>query len=282
MLIDGFTIAAQALNFLILVMLMKRFLYKPVLDAIAARETRIAAELADADLKKAQAQQDRDALKQKNEAFDQQRAALMSQAQQDADATRQQLLDAARRAADALAETRQQALDAEAKQLGRTMARRAQAEVFAIARQALSDLAAASLEASVCEVFIARLRALDSSSRDGFIQALRGSNNAVLVRTAFELPAAQRAALRQAIGDMFSAIVTLRYETAPDLVCGIEMDVQGLKFAWSIADYLGSLDRSVTALLASHAATPVAAGPAAASPVAAETGAQPAPEPLPA
>ena len=38
MLIDWFTICAQALNFLILVWLMKRFLYKPILHAIDERE----------------------------------------------------------------------------------------------------------------------------------------------------------------------------------------------------------------------------------------------------
>ena len=43
MLIDWFTVGAQLLNFLILVCLMKRFLYQPVLDAIAAREQKIAA-----------------------------------------------------------------------------------------------------------------------------------------------------------------------------------------------------------------------------------------------
>jgi F-type H+-transporting ATPase subunit b len=48
MLIDWFTVGAQVLNFLILVWLMKRFLYQPILDAIDAREQRIAAELANA------------------------------------------------------------------------------------------------------------------------------------------------------------------------------------------------------------------------------------------
>ena len=48
MLIDWFTVGAQAVNFLILVWLMKRFLYKPILDAIDAREKKIAQTLADA------------------------------------------------------------------------------------------------------------------------------------------------------------------------------------------------------------------------------------------
>ena len=52
MLIDWFTVGAQALNFIILVWLLKRFLYKPILNAVDAREKRIAAELADADAKR--------------------------------------------------------------------------------------------------------------------------------------------------------------------------------------------------------------------------------------
>jgi len=49
MLIDWFTVGAQIVNFLILVWLLKHFLYKPILDAIDAREKKIAAELADAE-----------------------------------------------------------------------------------------------------------------------------------------------------------------------------------------------------------------------------------------
>ena len=52
MLIDWFTVAAQLVNFLILVWLLKRFLFKPITSAIDAREKRIATELAAADAKK--------------------------------------------------------------------------------------------------------------------------------------------------------------------------------------------------------------------------------------
>jgi F-type H+-transporting ATPase subunit b len=83
-LIDWFTVGAQALNFLILVWLMKRFLYKPVLAAIDVREKRIAKEIADADAKKADAQKEHDEFQHKNEEFDQQRAALLSKATDEA------------------------------------------------------------------------------------------------------------------------------------------------------------------------------------------------------
>ncbi len=77
MLIDWFTVGAQALNFIILVWLLKRFLYKPILNAVDAREKRIAAELADADAKKTEARRERDEFQRKNKEFDQQRAATL-------------------------------------------------------------------------------------------------------------------------------------------------------------------------------------------------------------
>lgn len=61
MLIDWFTVIAQVVNFLILVWLLKRFLYQPILNAIDAREQRVATELADADAKM------NEAAKQRNE-----------------------------------------------------------------------------------------------------------------------------------------------------------------------------------------------------------------------
>jgi len=70
MLIDWFTIGAQALNFVILVWLLKRFLFKPILHAIDEREKRIATELANADKEKADAQKESDQFRHRNEEFD--------------------------------------------------------------------------------------------------------------------------------------------------------------------------------------------------------------------
>ena len=110
MLIDWFTVIAQVLNFLILVWLLKRFLYKPILNAIDAREKRIADELANADAKKAEAQKEQDEFKRKNEEFDQQRSALLSKAKDEAKAERQRLMDEARKAASDLSSKLQETL----------------------------------------------------------------------------------------------------------------------------------------------------------------------------
>jgi F-type H+-transporting ATPase subunit b len=249
MLIDWFTVAAQALNFLILVWLMKRFLYKPVLNAIDAREKRISTELANADAKKAEAQKEHDEFQQKNTEFDQQRADLMSKATGEAQAERQRLLDDARKAADAASSKRREALKAEEQNLHQAISRRTQQQVFAIARKALTDLATVSLEERLGEVFTRRLREMDGKAKEGLAEALKTASDPAVVRSTFDLPADQRAAIQNALNETFSAEIRVRFETAPDLISGIELSTNGQKVAWSIADYLMSMEKSVGELL---------------------------------
>jgi F-type H+-transporting ATPase subunit b len=249
MLIDWFTVVAQVVNFLILVWLLKRFLYRPILNAIDAREKRIALQLADADAKKAEAQKERDEFQHKNEEFDQQRAALLGQAMEEAKAKRLQLLDEARQESDGLRAKRQEALRSEQQSLSEALTRRAREEVFAISRKALADLATTSLEERLGEVFMRRLREMDGKAKEGFAEALKTASVPALVRSAFDLPAEQRAAIQNALNETFSAEIRVRFETAPDLVSGIELTTNGQKIAWSIADYLASLGKSVDELL---------------------------------
>lgn len=249
MLVDWFTVAAQALNFIILVFLMRRFLYKPILHAIAERERRIASELADAEERRAEAQRERDAFQRKNEAFDRQRAALLSRATDEAQVEGQRLLEQARQAADSLSRKRQELLRSDAQNLNQALAERAQQEVFAIARKALAELAGASLEERLGEVFTCRLRELEGETRAALAEALKTATDPALVRSAFNLPAEQRAAIQQAINTTASAEIRLRFETAPDLVSGLELTTNGLKVGWSIAEYLTSLEAAVAELL---------------------------------
>jgi F-type H+-transporting ATPase subunit b len=260
MLIDWFTVAAQVLNFLVLVALMKHFLYQPVLEAIAAREKRIADQIADAVAKEKQAAVERKTFEDKNAAFDEQRAGLLGKATADAQAEGQRLAVEAQKAADALAAQRQQALTTQAAHLQQLLADRAAHEVFAVARKTLADLANVGLEERMVEVFNRSLHDLTDPAKHTLGAALQQSAEPALVRSHFELPAGQQAAIRNAVNETFSADVPLRFEAAGDAICGIELSAGGQKLAWTIDGYLRDLEREVAALLA-PGAQPVRAQP---------------------
>ena len=249
MLIDWFTVGAQVLNFLVLVWLLKRFLYKPILDAIDAREKRIAEELADADAKRVAAKQERDEFHHKNETFDRQRSELLSKAKEEVSAERQRLLEAAHREAEAQRAKRREALHREQESLANEITRRTRDEVFSIARKTLADLSGATLEERLGAVFVQRLLSLDGETKERLATALEASDAPARLRSAFDLPAEQRTTIQQAIRETFSTEIEVRFETAPDVVSGIELTANGQKVAWSIADYLKSLEEGVGELL---------------------------------
>ena len=273
MLIDWFTVGAQAVNFLILVWLLKRFLYQPVLAAVAAREKKIAAQIADAAALETKAQAERADLHQRSEALNREREGLLHKATEEANAERQRLIESARQESQQLHSKLTQALAQERAELGHQLSVRTQAEVFAVARKTLADLAGASLEDRMIEVFIAHLRELpqeqkltlagaDTNSGRGVVTDSVGTASpadptpTALVRSAFALPAEGRANIEAAVHECLGATVTTRFETSPEFVCGVELTMGGVKIAWSVADYLFSLSQSVAALVEPEPAAP--------------------------
>jgi len=249
MLIDWFTVCAQAINFLILVWLMKRFLYTPILNAIDVRENGIAKELSDADTKKAEAKKEGDDFAQKNKDFEQNHAALLKKATDDVAGERQRLLAAAGQEVDQLRAKRMEALQNDARNLSQSISARTALEVFAIARRTLSDLATTSLEERIGEVFTRRLRDLEGQAKAKLGQALKNGSEPALIQSTFDIGAEQRAAIQNAINETFSAAIPLRFETAPNLVSGIELTKSGQKLGWSIDDYLTSMEKGVAEAL---------------------------------
>ena len=206
--IDWFTVAAQALNFGALVWLLKRFLYGPILQAVDAREKRIADELADAAAQQAQARQERETLAQKNASFEQQRKTLLDQAEV---------------------------------VIGKQ--RHGPIGSVELSFEALLELADADLEQRVCEVFIRRLQDADGAVRSALTQAFKADPDAIRVRSAFALSAQARSAVEVALRDALGVQGPVQFVASPELVCGIELVGGGQKIGWNVADYLEAMSQ---------------------------------------
>jgi F-type H+-transporting ATPase subunit b len=248
MLIDWFTVGAQMLNFLILVWLLKRFLYKPILNAIDARENRIAAELAEATATKIAAEREREEFQKKGTALDEQRDAILGRAAEEAKAEREGLLAQAHQAAATLRLKYESVMRNDQMSLSLEITRMAQGEVFAIARKALADLAGADLEERMSAAFTRRLRQMDTQAKESLGAALEKSPESV-VRSTFDIPATQRATIQRALDETFATEIRIRFEISPDTICGIELTAGEQKLAWSLAEYLANLEKEVSSLV---------------------------------
>jgi len=244
MLIDWFTVAAQIINFLILVALLKHFLYGRIINAMDQREARITSRLEDAERKKSEAEEEAAAYSRKSQEFDLQREEMISQAKEEAEAFRKDLVQKAREEIDSIQarwhETVQKRKIAFLKELGE----RATKEVFAVTRQALRDLADKDLEQQIVDVFIRRIMELDEKERHLISESIESSGK-VLVTSAFQVPEEAQVKIFQAIKEHINGGGHVDYQTSPDVISGIELRTVGHKIAWSLDHYLASLETNV-------------------------------------
>ncbi len=245
MLIDWFTVVAQIVNFLILVWLLRRLLYGPVLRAMQAREARIAAQSAEALAAKQVAEQEAAELRRLQAQLEESRDQVLAAARQEAEERRKELVAQARRELDEARAGWYRGLQAEREAFLRELRRRLGSQLCAISRQALADLADAELEARAVALFVRRLAALEADERARLVASARKGTRPIFVRSAFPLDDAARRALEDALFAGLDKPNKLTYEQDPALLCGVEISTQDHKIAWTMADYLAALERDI-------------------------------------
>lgn len=244
--INWFTVIAQVINFIILVWLLKKFLYKPVLQAIDEREKKITARLDDAKNNKEAAKKEQEDFAEKNKVFDADKKEMMDKAIADIKSQKENLLEEARKEVGDLDTKQRKAVADMEDDLKKRLAIQTQEEVFDISRKALTDLASASLEAQTTQVFITRLGALDDQEKQQFIDAFKSEKTPVLIRTAFDLNKKQQTDITKSVDEILGKETSFEFKTAPEIISGIELTANGYKLSWTFSAYLDGLQNSIT------------------------------------
>ena len=256
--IDWFVLFAQIVNFLVLVFLLKYFLYGRILDAMDARQARIEASWADARNQREKARHEAEDYQDKTRCLEAEREELLSQAHAAATKARQDLLDKARTDVDALKNRWHETLEREKQSFLEDLRRRAGAHVYDTIRRVMHDLAEAELEERVLGVMLRRLEGPETEQ----IEAIRGNlgqadaETGVIVRSSFALRTDQEERIIAALEDYAPAETPIRFEHSPEIITGIEVLVHGHKVSWSVGDYLLALEEAFQQALKEEIAEP--------------------------
>lgn len=246
--INWFTVIAQAINFVVLVWLLKRFLYKPILEAIDAREKNIASQLKEAEDKKAAAEKEQDEFRKKNEDFERLKKTLMDKVVADNNTERDKLMEGVKKDAGILRANLEKDVQNKQESQNEEIAQKTTQEVFSITRKALTDMASVSLEEQSVNTFIRRLNESKDEEKKEFIDAFSSNTNTILIRSAFDLQPKQQEELSRAVDKVLDNKANLQFKTTPELISGIELTTNGYKLAWSFSEYLHSLEQSIPAM----------------------------------
>jgi F-type H+-transporting ATPase subunit b len=245
--IDWFTFIAQIINFIILVFLLWRFLYKPITKTMGERRKRIERQWKEAQQKQEEAQAEAESYRQKQQDLEQRREELLNEAKEKAKAEQETLIKQARQEVDRKQTEWQESIERQQDSFLENLRQRVQEQTHKIARRALQDLADAELEQRAIAVFIERLKHLDEEERETFKQSVRKSEENVVINSAFEMPEETQQKLRDILRqeDIING-KEVKFSTSSDLICGVEMRSKNHQIAWSLADYLESLEEQLS------------------------------------
>lgn len=247
--IDWFTFVAQIVNFLVLVALLRWFLYGPIVRAMQQREQKIAAEVLQAE----QSQQEAEALTQKYEQklrdLEEQRDAMLKNARHEVEVQRKQLLQNAREEVHRKRLDWLQAFEREREDVLLELRHRAGHMSVETGRRALAELAHESLEERIFATFTSRLHELDGERRKEIKSILGKGNDEVSIRSAFEITDSWKERLIATVTDEFEYRGGVNFELSPNLICGLELDVGGYAFGWNVNEFLENLETELEARL---------------------------------
>ncbi|MFG0265028.1 MAG: F0F1 ATP synthase subunit B [Rhodopirellula sp. JB055] len=243
--IDWFTFTAQIINFLVLVGLLKHFLYGPIVHAMQAREQKVTQRLTDAEAAKAEANQQRLAFEKQTRSLEEQREALLAKAKADADSERQRMIADARKEADTRRAHWTSTFERDQKDLADQTRRDIQRMGFQAAREAVEKLADTDLQKRICQTFVKRLQTLDENQRAAIATQLTDSGNPVIVRSAVDLHDDDRAQIRDGIHQILHADANVQFETDSQLIAGFEVDAGGYSLPWNAERALKKMEANV-------------------------------------
>ncbi|WP_306120042.1 MULTISPECIES: hypothetical protein [unclassified Roseitalea] len=252
--IDWLTVAAQIVNFLILIWLLQRFLYKPITRAMARREERIEERLADARAARKDAEDEAQAWRDRQQALEERKDEILQEARRDADALRDRLEAEIRRQMEHQRDVFAEHLNDERSVVEQALRKRMARHVLKAMRRIVADFADTELQAQLASRFAHRVETLDDGQRKRLADAAGRTHDPVLVETGVELPAPARSRITRAIHDSIADGIKVDYRTVEDVLMGIRITIGDQIVEWSAGEYLDRVETIVAESLelASH------------------------------
>lgn len=245
--IDLFTVSAQIVNFIILLLLLKYLLYGRIVKTMDKREAMIASRIRDAEEENAKAEEKHRSLAMKEEELNRERGQKLLQAAEEAGSRKKEMIEAARRDADDSKTRWLESLGRQKDSFLRDLRVRSGQEVFAVARKVLDDLADADLENRIVITFVAQLDQLQDKTKEEIVKLARGPGKEVTVRSSFEMSGKMKETVQSALRQHMRKDLEVAFETSPELICGVELRVGDRRVSWNFDNYLSMLEDRASA-----------------------------------
>lgn len=251
--LDWTTFVLEILNFLVLVWVLKRLLYKPILKVIADRKAEIQNRLSEADILRKDAQALREQYENRQIEWNREKETVRNRMVEEVNVERGQLLAALH---GALEEEREKAKALNERRLA-DLSRQAENAAIAqggrFAAQLLARLASVDLEARLIEIMIEDLSRTSDERRQAIRAACATGEATVIVTSAYVLNQAQRRFLLEAVESLLGRSMSCEWREEKGLLAGIRLSLGPWVLGANLQDELKAYAETAQATSTAHA-----------------------------
>ena len=241
--IDWFVFFSQIVNLLLLLFLLKKFLYGRIIKAMDAREAKIGAQFTEAEQAREESRASAEAYALKLRDLEERSESMLEKSRQEAESYKERLQEKAREETDFLKTRWIEAIKAERANFLLELRHLAGKQIYSVSRRVLKDLADLDLEERIVNILVERVAAMDDKERQKFREPLENGGT-VAVTSAFDISPDSQVRLTGALHQYISENAKVVYEMSDDILSGCELRSNGHKIAWNMKDYIETLEES--------------------------------------
>ncbi len=233
------TFLFETINFLVLVWIVWRFLYRPIRNVVEVRRRKIENDIANASAMRDEAEATKERYEARLTDWEKEKSDLRRAFDEELDRERVQRLD---RLNETLEEEREKARVLEDRRISdivREAESRAMTQGAQFASSFLSKVASAELEMRLVRILLDEFPSMTPEQLQGIRAAIGEGRTEVTVTSAYEIDKAQRDELERCVTTLLGDGLTFRYGRDRELIAGIRIGIGPIIWGANVKDELG-------------------------------------------
>lgn len=243
--IDLVTASAQLINFLILVWLLKRFLFQPVLNVMKERESLIDSQLNEAALRMSEA----DVVEREHQraiaSLENEKASILANAVKETDDEKKRLMDEAREENTVLRKAWNDSLDAEKSELVDAFRSSIATSTCRVTDALLKKISNRSLNEQMLNSFIDQLGTLETTTKN----KIQRNQSTLTMTTATSLSAPLKRKFAQSVHKNLEIDSPIDFLVDDSLIAGAQFNANGICLNWNIKAMLEDLEDDLSQVM---------------------------------
>lgn len=236
--LDWSTFILEIINFLILVWLLKRFFYRPVMDVIARRREEIQAQIEEAEKVRSESEALKTEYENRLSGWEEEKAAARQALHQDIESERRRLREELAASIEQEREKERVLSERRLRKEQRNNEMHALEKAQAFASRLLTRLADQELEARIIRVALEDLDKLSDEQKALLKKSASKPGTLPVVSSAYPLSNADRAAVEKALSGLLDQPVQCEYRSDPSLLAGLHIGVGSWMLQATLKDEL--------------------------------------------